>query len=190
MMEGQLMPYNSNFGSFMTPTLQDIWPDEQSFSDDYNANQINHTLKAATVTQIYYLLYAQYGNNNIASTDVNQFKYQVFSIMFTHGLTWERKVEIQASLRGLTNAQLEAGTKMIVNHAYNPDTTPGVTDVEELTYISEQNSTNTKRGSLEAYNALIMLLENDLTTDFLSRFKALFLRIVYPQAPLWYESED
>ena len=111
-------------------------------------------------------MYAKYGNNPITNFDENQWKYKVFGVIFQYGPTWEKKLDIQATLRGLTEAQIKTGMARAIsntgtvgntgsntynnltsadtgsdihNHAYNPSTDPTTQTTTELNYINEQH---------------------------------------------------
>jgi hypothetical protein len=141
---------------------------------------------------LYYLLYAKYGNSAIASSDVNQFKYKVFSTIFEYAPAWAGRLKVQEKL---FNINLDAvdpdylkGTMVMYNHAMNPDTEPTTSAYDALDGINRQTVQTTKRGMLEGYATLLELINTDVTAAFLSKFKKLFLTVVMPQAPLWYRS--
>ena len=138
---------------------------------------------------LYYLLYAKYGNNNITNLDETQWVYKVFSTIYKYGPTWQKKIELQANLRGLTSSQLEQGAKAIYNKALNPETTPSTQSLKELTYINEQNTANQIKSPTESIKQLYVLLETDVTEEFLLEFKPLFKKFISPYTRL-YESEE
>lgn len=183
-----MVPYNcSLYGNYRQVKFTDVYGDVESFVDDYNTCGIPASLTDANnVTTLYYLLYAKYGNSTIASSDTTQFKYKLFSIIFSYGPSWEKRLEIQEDIRGLTQDQLVVGSTQIYNHSYNPSTAPSTSTLEELTTINEQNTTKGKRGLLDAYSFLWDLIDTDVTTEFLNRFASLFIKIVEPELPLWY----
>lgn len=178
---------DSLYGNYRTRTFQDVYPDVNSFIVNYNGIGLPPIISDVSATTLYYLLYSRYGNSHIAGSDENRFKYNVFSIIWQYGPAWERKVEIQAKLRGLTEDELADGSKQVYNTASNPDTDPSNYTDLELQFISNQNVTKNRRGILERYTVLLELLENDVTEEFISKFKKLFLVIVEPELPLWYE---
>lgn len=135
---------------------------------------------------LYYLLVARYANSVIASDDENRFKYQMFSIMFQYGPTWAKELEIQKSIRTLTEDELREGTRSTVNNAANPSTQPSTTDTEELPYVNQQNVSKVKRSKIDGYALALSLLKNDVSEEFLRRFQKLFLTVVQPERPLWY----
>lgn len=143
-----------------------------------------------TLNTLFYLLYAKYGNNPIANMDVEQFKLKLFSVIFSFGPAWEKRLDIQAALRALTEDDLLKGGKAIYNAAVNPGEAPGTGTLEELSYINSQNTTNYKKSKMDAYAQLWNLLDNDVTTDFINKFKVCFKAVVYPEKPLLYIEEE
>ena len=182
----------SLYGNFRTRKFSQIFPDAATFLAEWKTSGIyaSGLIADASITTLYYLLYAKYANSNIASSDENQFKYKVWGIIFQSGPSWEKRLSIQSTLRGLTESDLLLGAKAIYNHAYNPSTEPSTGDPVELSFINEQNTTNYKKSKLEAYQILWDLIKFDVTEEFLDRFKKLFLVIVMPEEPLLYAEKD
>lgn len=184
------IPCETYYGEFRTRTFSDIFGDVNEFTEGYNSSQIPNKFKnTGTLLTLYYLLYSRYGNSHIASSDENQFKYALYSTTFMYGPTWEKRLEIQESLRALTEDDILRGGKAIYNHSFNPGTAPSTNTLEELTTINEQNTTNYKKSKLEGYSILLSLLETDVTEEFLSRFKKLFITVVAGDYPLLYVTE-
>lgn len=180
------MTYNSYYGNFRNRSFEQIWDSEAQFRQDYydsglrvEGNQISND----GISILYYLLYGAYGGSTIASSNENQFKYQVFSLMFEYGPAWEKNLKIQSRIRELSEDDLKSGGKQIFNKALNPGTEP---TTEELDYISEQTTSKATRGILEAYERLSVLLSKDVTKEFIDKFKKLFIQIALPERPLWY----
>lgn len=182
--------FNSVYGNYRTRTFTDIYSNVEDFIKDYTYNGIKTTITTDSITTLYYLLYARYGNSHIVNSDENQFKYRLFSTIFMYGPTWEKRLDVQNKLRGLTDKELIEGTKQINNHSFNPSTEPSTSDTEELPTTNEQTSTKYKKSKMDAYAILIALLETDVTEEFVAKFKKLFLSIVEPQNPLWYITEQ
>ena len=172
-----------------TKTFADIFPDYTTFKDLYDATAFAGSITNANLEVLYYLLYAKYGNNNITNLDETQWVYKVFSTVYKYGPTWEKKIQLQTNLRGLTSTQLEQGAKAIYNHAYNPGSAPSTGSLTELTYVNEQNTTNQLKSPTDAIKQLYILLEADVTEEFLIQFKPLFKKFISPYTRL-YESED
>lgn len=120
----------------------------------------------SSLKTLYYLLYAKYGNSPIANYDENQWRYKVYSTIFMYGPTWEKKLNLQATLRNLTDEQIKTGISRAIantgtvgttgsntynnltstdsgtdvhNHAFNPESAPTTQTTTELGYINEQH---------------------------------------------------
>lgn len=177
---------NSLYGNYRTRKFTDIYSDVDAFLQDYSDNGLPMLVDTTNMTTLFYLLYARYGNSNIASSDENQFKYKLFSIVFQYGPTWAKRLEMQEQIRNLTEDELRESAKAIYNHSYNPSTLPSTDTLDELLTINDQNVTKHKRSKTDAYALLNDLLETDVTEEFIGRFKKLFITIVEPELPLWY----
>ena len=98
-----MMFNNSLYGNYRTRKFTDIFPNVGKFTDEYEHAGIPPTLSEdSSVTTLYYLLYARYGNSCIASSDENQFKYKMWTIIYSYGPAWEKRVEIQKNLTQIT----------------------------------------------------------------------------------------
>lgn len=184
--------YNgSYYGSYRTRKFTDIFPDLTSFITEYEDTEALQAFsKQETLSTLYYLLYARYGNSHIAYTDENQFKYGMLSVMFMYGPTWEKRLEVQANIRALSEEDILKGGKAIYNHSFNPSSAPSTGTLDELLTINDQNTTNYKKSKLEGYSMLIDLLDTDVTEEFISKFKKLFIQVLAPDYPLLYEEEN
>lgn len=180
---------SSLYGNFRTRTFADIYTTFEEFNEDYTSNGIPTSISNANLKTLYYLLYARYGNSNIASSDENQFKYKVFSTIFMYGPAWQKRLEIQKNLMELDEEDIIKGTTAIHNQALNPSQMPSTQTLEELNYINQQNTTKYKKSKLEAYAILEGLIETDVTEEFIGKFKKLFITIVEPDLPLWYATQ-
>ena len=94
------------FPQYDTKLMTEVWSDASGFLTDYQNVGIPTTITTTNATTLYYLLYAKYGNTPIANYDENQWKYKVFSIIYQYGPTWEKRLDIQTTLRGLQIADL------------------------------------------------------------------------------------
>lgn len=177
-----------------TKLFTEIWEDKDAFLADYADVGIPTTISSTNATTLYYLLYAKYGNNPIANLDEEQFKYKVFATIFQYGPAWEKRLAIQTALRGLSEADLLAGSRAIYNTALNPEDAPGTSTTEELGYINSQNTTNYKKSKMDAYAQLWDLLSTDVTGEFVERFRICFKQFVKPEKTWIYvtdtEEED
>ena len=178
---------------YSTVLFTEVWSSAEDFKTDFGASPFTGAISSSSpdnVTLLYYLLYGKYGNNPIANLDVEQFKMKLFGIIFAYGPSWQKRLDIQSKLRGLTDSDILIGSKAIYNTALNPSTTPSTSSLDELTYINQQNTTNYKRSKLEAYGQLWELISTDVTTAFIDKFKVCFKLFVRHEQPLLYVTEE
>lgn len=181
-----MIHYDGLYGNYITKKFDDVFPDLESFITSYNNQGLQTALSEVEMTNIYYLLLAEYKNSHIANSDENQFIFKVFSTIWQYAPTWAKKIEYQGKIRSLTDPELLEGAKSIYNHSYNPSTAPSTSTLEELETIDDQNTTNYKRSKLDAYFQASQYLEQDFTKEFLDKFRKLFIRIAEPNMPLFY----
>ena len=185
---------------YNTKTFADLYEDYDTFKEDHvddgflpcvidHDDGTDENPKVSNLQILYYLAYSKFGNNPIANLDENQFKAKFEAIMWQYGPAWEKKLDIQKKVRELTADDLLTGAKAVHNHAFNPSTEPSTASLEELTYINDQNTTSYKKSKMDAYGQLWNLIADDVTEEFLARFKPLFQKVVHAKAFL-YESED
>lgn len=184
-------PYPSLYGNFPNRTFSDIFPEADEFINEYKESKLYTDInKIENIETLYYLLYARYGNSTISSFDEGQFKYKVFSTIFMYGPTWEARLKIQSKIRALNDDEIQKGSYMINNVSLNPSNPPINDSMEPLKTINQQNFNGWKKSPLEGYNNLISLLDTDVTEEFIGKFKKLFLTVVEPNLPLYYETEE
>ena len=180
----------SLYGSYRQIKFTDVYDSAESFLADYGDIGLPKTISDTSATTLFYLLYGRFGNDIIASSDTNRFKYRLFSIVWQYGPAWEKKLEVQKKLRDMSEADILTGSRQIYNNATHPATAPGTNTDEELDYIDSQNVTKARKGKLEGYALLLSLIDTDVTQEFLNRFQKLFLTMVQPEEPLYYITED
>lgn len=179
---------NNMLPEYSTMTFNDVFPDEREFEESLR-NYSADLLDAAHTELTWLLLSAKYGNSPIANRSVEQFKLKCWSIIFQYGPTWVKELSIQEDLRSLGLDELRDGTKATFNHAFNPETAPSTDTTDDLPYVNDQNVTKYKKSKLEAYAALVGLLDTNVTEKYINRFKPLFKQFVMPESPLLYISE-
>lgn len=179
---------SSLYGNYRTRTFSEIFENAATFTNEWKTTEFSKNIETVPTDLIFYLLYSRYGNSCIAASDENRFKYQLYSIIFQYGPTWNKELTVQKEIRALTIDQFQEGTRNTVNNAMNPSTAPSTVDTEELPYVSQQNVSKVKRSKADGYALMLSLLKTDVTEDFMRRFQKLFLTIVEPELPLWYET--
>lgn len=178
---------NSLYGNYRQVKFTDVWNNHLDFVDAYNNSAFPAVMTNDKLNVLFYLLYAEYGNSVIASSDTNQFIYKVFSIIFREGGTWSKELDIQEQLRNMSMEDLQTGSVSISQHGYNPSTP--VSSQDEIQTVDDQNKVRYKKSKVEAYANLMALLKRDVSREFIAKFKKLFLTVVMPETPLWYVTD-
>lgn len=189
------MQNNSYYGNYRTETFKEVWQSAAEFVKDYKESEINSSAELlgqdiftdAELTMIYYLLCSRYANSSHASSDIHQFKNGVFSTIFMYAPTWFKRLQIQKKMRELSEDELREGVIQWSDLAENPGTVVPAGDL--IDGLKSQNVGRSKKSKLQAYAALAELLKTDVSNDFLNKFQRLFIRVVMPDYPLWYENE-
>ena len=190
---------------YNTMSLADVWTDSDKFKTEYKASafyregerlydgveQVNNVTMPDNITLFFTMFYARYNDTPISNDNIDVFKLKVFTTIFEYGPIWQRKLEIQKAIRGLTEDDIRVGGKMIYNHALHDASAPTTDSLEETTYIDSQDTANNKKSKLSAYNELVMLLDDGISKEFLDKFKKLFKIVLATDRPLYvYEEED
>lgn len=184
---------------YNTKRFCEIWDNVDDFKNDYKTSplydyvaatqstpaQLNNSLTDDNINKLFYLLYARYGNNPIANLDENQFKFKVYSTIFEYGPNWQKELDIQNKLRNLSEEEIQKGQFSIYNQAFHDATAPSTSTTEELEYINNQNTSRMKKGKLNAYNELLLLLKTDVTKRFIDKFANLFKKFLYTKPVLF-----
>lgn len=164
--------------------FNNVFPDADTFLQNYkNYEAAIDNLNAVEdkyVVVTWQLISSKFGNTPIRSEDESQFKLSVFSVMFSEAPSFVTRLNVQAKVRNLTDAELIEGETSIANAARNPATAPGTQSMNELPYIDNQNVTKQKRSKLQAYALQLGLLENDLSETYVRKFEPLFARVILP----------
>ena len=126
-----------------TKLMTDVWSKATDFLADYQNIGIPTTISAQNATTLYYLLYARYGNTPIANYDENQWKYKMFSIIFQYGPTWEKRLDIQNTLRGLQIADLVDNGSFHELFSHSASETSSKTGSDNNTRTLNTTETNT-----------------------------------------------
>lgn len=187
---------NNLYGSYRQNKFSDIFYSADYFLSEFNNSGIknldniinsSYLLTDDKIKAVYYLLFANYGNSVVASSDTTRFKERLFSLIIQYAPNMFRQLEIQDRLRAFTEDELLTGSSSITNNAQNPNV---LGSTSELDYISNQQTNKFKKGKLSAYQDIIVSLQSDFIKIFVEKFKKLFLSIIQPEEPLLYESEE
>lgn len=175
---------------YKTKTFSELYGSVGAFTKDYQNIGLPTTISTENASTLYYLLYAKYGNSPISNTDENQAKFKLFGVVWQYGPSWEKKLEIQAKLRALTDNEIREGSIGIFNKAQHPEEAPETNTENFLPYINEQNTSRQQRSKVVAYVDLWQALATDVTADFLNRFAVCFKQFVGPEQVVLFESDE
>lgn len=181
---------NSYYGCYRTRTFSDIYTSAEEFIADYSTSPLYNEYLEKDLNKLYYLLYGKYGNSHVASSDENQFKYRLYSIIWQYGPGWKKQIEVQTRLQQMDEKEMLESNRSIYNTILNPATVTDVDNDQLLNTVNQQNTIFQKRGKLMAYADLLALLKRDVTKDFLTKFKELFIVVLQPDYPLLYEEDS
>ena len=144
---------NNGIPFYSTVIFTDVWDDVTKFKTDFQRSPFNSAISSNNpdnVSLVFYLLYARYGNNPIANLDVNQWKFKMFSVIFQYGPTWEKRLAIQETLRGLNLEDLVSDGQIaeLFRHEGSSGATKGTTgrnvvDSSHRTAADGTTTTNT-----------------------------------------------
>lgn len=187
-----MLQNNSFYGGFDTATFSEIWPNIETWMTDYNrfkeSIQLISIKNERTIQTVYYLLSSEYAfSHHIGSRD--QFRLMMFARVLEYAPYYERELEIQTDLMQMNIESLQQGSKAIYNQALNPGSVPSSQALDELQYINQQNVTNYKKSRPEAYAILLSLMNKNLSKDFVEKFRNLFIKVCYPNYPLYYAND-
>lgn len=181
------------YGNFRTRTFSEIFSDADDFNAyltniDSNSNDVIADIQPK-YKYIWLLLAARYANSHIASINEDQFKLKVWLIVHQYAPNFIKKLDLQVKIREMSDEDLMSTGLSVMNHANNPS---AVTDTPDtlVNTVDDQNTSTGKRDKSSAYMLQYDNLDDSLIDKFLDRFKRLFLTVVEPDYPLWYEDNN
>ena len=133
------------FPQYDTKLMTEVWSQASEFLTDYQNAGIPTSISVQNATTLYYLLYARYGNTPIANYDENQWKYKMFSIIFQYGPTWEKRLDVQNTLRGLQISDLidNGSFKELFSHSASETSSKTSSDNNTRTLNTTEKNTGT-----------------------------------------------
>lgn len=148
-----------------TKLFTQIWDNATDFVADYQDVGIPVTISTTNATTLFYLLYARYGNSPIANYDEEQFKYKIFSVIFQYGPTWEKRLEVQKTLRDMQLSDLidNGALNELFSHTASNNTTKNGTDNNYRTY--QESGTNTGTVGVASMGTSSNTHNNTVNTD-------------------------
>jgi hypothetical protein len=164
---------NSNFGSYDTRTLSDIYNTSEALKTDYESFFEADAIINFNI--IYSLLMGRYADSHIKSYSEDKFRAQVCGIIFQYAPTVFKRNDIQKKLRALTEDEIVVGNTSVFNHAAHDASQPNTQSTWETPYINDQNVNKIKKSKINAYADLYAILEDNIFDEFLNKFKKLFV---------------
>lgn len=178
----------------------EIYPAVDNFLADFELDSsgkrtkygIEKNITDDQLTTTYYLIFSRFGNTAINTNfDLTRWKMNLQVIIYSYAPEYFKKMEIQEKIRNLSLSDLQTGAKTIMNTAMNPEVEPSTSSLEELDYINQQNTSNSRLSIADAYGLQWEMLHSRLTEEFVAKFKPLFSKFTLKDKPLWlYEEED
>lgn len=150
---------------------------------------------AGYLKTFYSLMAGRKGNNQatVRQEYIERWKMRFEGILWQYGPAWMKNLNVQKEIRSLSMDELRKGTLMISSTALNPAQQPSGTfegtDIPQVKTLDSQNTQQTRKGYVDAYNDLSIILENDVTEPFLRKFDALFKKIL-SAPPCEYEEDS
>lgn len=189
----------SFYDEFRTRTFADLYPTVTDFlmaglngepSTTAN-NQLWYVFQMDSMpnsdkVNLYYLLYANFGNSHLITNDENRWRFKFFSLLQQFAPTWIKRKEVQKKLLALNEQELVLGGEATYNHAFNPETSPSTSSRDAINFINDQNKTLYTKTKMEGYANLLALLDDTFTTEFINHFKSLFVKVAATGTPLLY----
>lgn len=135
---------------------------------------------------------ATYGHRAIKLScgDVTQWKMRLCSLIEQYAPAYFKRLELQQDIAALSLDELREAGRSIMNHAYNPNSEPSSSTLDELVYINEQNSSGAKLSKADALTLQWKLINTDYTAIFIAMFEPLFSRFVCDEPAYWYTEEN
>ncbi|MBO5425712.1 MAG: hypothetical protein J6A25_09385 [Lachnospiraceae bacterium] len=174
------------FGNSVNSKFKQVFPDAETFVNEYNNSPLSADVgKIKNPELVYYLLMSRYANSTIAAASEERFKYDLFSTIFMYGPAWERRLEIQHEIIGTDIDEAVLGSQRIINRTNNPSTPPGPDAFHILSTVDDQTVDGWKKNKLDGYENLLMLIDTDVTEEFIGKFNKLFIKVAFEYMP-WY----
>ncbi len=160
-----------------TKTFVEIFPTSTEFISNFTNSVYKEYIKDTNMLEIIYdLLLSKYENSHIASLNEEGWKRKVNSTLFSFGPTFIKKLEIQKTLRELTEKEIMTGAVAKSTRGYNPSDVPGTANSDtEIETVNEQSLQKYTKSKLDGYNNLLILLKEDVTSSFINKFRKLFM---------------
>lgn len=188
----------------MNKTLKEIWNSPVDFWEEFSetllgreispqppedpTEEYNPEIEPKVVQKYFFMIYAKYANSTIVGSDEDQWKDRFFLTFYEFAPAYQQKYKVQKRLRTMSEEDMLKGAIQKTTHGFNPSTDiTGNTDTE-ITTVNDQNLLKYTKGTLDGYNNLLELLKSDVTDQFVSKFKPLFIKV--PLRNYWEDDDE
>lgn len=137
---------------------------------------------------LYGVLYGRFGGCRITVQEDGEarWKARFAGILWQYGPAWYKSLQIQDTLRNMSEEDLVKGSFQVSTQALNPAQKPSASavgiDMPIVDTINAQSTNQYRKNKTDAYSSLMFLLKTDVTEPFLKRFDPLFRKIL-PNVP-------
>lgn len=176
-----------------TSTFLDVFPQSTTLAELPSTLDWDVGLTEAQLKKVWQLLAANYGHRalKLSKGDLTQWEMRLCSALEQYGPAYFARLQIQKDIAALSLDDLREAGRSIINHAYNPNSEPSTSSLEELTYINEQNSSGAKLSKADALTLKWKLINTDYTALFLALVgEPLFSRFISDDPAYWYGDVD
>lgn len=161
-----------------TKLFKNIFPDYETFSTWFKSTPLSVPSGSCPGLTTFTLIAYEYNCSHVAFTE-EEFKEHFAIDIYTYWKEYEETTKTIDELLALTDAEIAVADSTILNIANIPET-PSNTNVEQVDFISQQQKTLTKKGTLQIKREQLTNKRIYTTKTFLKRFKHLFVRILSP----------
>ena len=177
-----------------------IWAnsiDEDNIEDHLSINadgQLTITINGTTTVadcpslKTFALIFNEYADCHIAFTK-ESFLERFSNDLYTFYKEFEQTTKAIDDLMNLTDNDIAIADRMITNIANIPEVTSS-TDVEEVDYVSQQQKSINKKGTLQIKKEQLSNKRSYTVRSFLNKFRHLFIKIISPSYVSVYEEEE
>ena len=134
------------------------------------------------------LIYNEYADCHVAFTD-ESFLDRFANDLYTFYKEFEQTTKAIDDLMNLSDNDISIADRMITNIANIPETTSS-TDAEEVDYITQQQKSINKKGTLQVKKEQLSNKRAYTVRSFLNKFRHLFIKIISPTYNTVYIEEE
>lgn len=155
--------------------FKNVFPDYDTFSTWYKASGLSSGTTDVPSQVTFTLIANEYNSNHIAFS-VEEFKQKFANDLYTFYPEFEQTTNAIKELMKLSEEDISIDGAIITNVANIPET-DNDTDTETVDFVSTQQKTINKKGTLQIKKELLSNKRTFTTRTFIKRFKHLFVKV-------------